>query len=101
MFVGNDKFCKIILQIVSILCKCPYMSLVKNCGGRVRVKEKLYGREGSKKFQKYLFRFMKITGSPKKYLKKLPFFTLKSNVSLKIHFFSKNFALQNFECGGG
>ena len=44
---------------------------------------------------------MKITGGPKKYLKKLPFFTLKSNVSLKIHFFSKNFALQNFECGGG
>jgi hypothetical protein len=43
------------------------MSLAKNLGGRVGVKEKFLGGEGSLFFEKFYFKFVKITRAPKNF----------------------------------
>jgi hypothetical protein len=77
----------------------PYMSLAKNVGGRVGVKENFKGGGGVKKFSKILLQICDNPERSPKFSEKMAFFSQKSNFLQKCHFFSK-ILLRKILCGG-
>ncbi len=72
------------------------MSLAKNRGGRVGVKENFKGGEESKNFQKFYCRFVIIPRGPQNFLKKWHFLAKKVKNFLKNAIFFLKFCFAKF-----